>query len=151
MAPQFHQTWSLFAPDPPTVEKFIEFRVAVKGSWSDWKDPGAELLEKHDAFRLSHATILYRINQNVAWRLWNDYQRWEGLGKNRTEHERTSFFERSRAYQGANHYAWARYREGEHVVPADSIEVRIKLVSVPPPGGAESSPEFLRFPVNEAR
>ncbi|TVR39074.1 MAG: hypothetical protein EA392_07695 [Cryomorphaceae bacterium] len=151
MAPQFHQTWSLFAPDPPTVEKSIEFRVFAQGEWRGWSDPGAELLEAHDAFRLSQASILFRINQNVAWRLWNDHQRWEDLSKNRTEHKRTSFFERSRAYQGAIHYAGARFREGAEEVLPDSIEVRIRLIPVPPPGGAEASPEFLRFPVYAAR
>jgi len=142
IAPVFDQSWALFAPDPPLREKNLWFRTQTDSLWSEWQNPGAELLEKHDAFRLSTASILYRINQNTAWHLWQShYQNSEK--KTSTDSLMTVSF----GFQVAANYCIEKARENA-TSNFRALEMKLEIGSPPPPGSnAQWQYETLQFPV----
>jgi hypothetical protein len=148
MAPAFDQAWDLFAPNPPVKEKTLLYRYSSQGEWSAWINPGAELLQKHDAFRFSNASILYRMNQNAGFHLWqahfNTSSR-QQLGKPNFKPD--AFTRNSFGFKVAGHYCLqhALNHAPKHI---DSVELMLVIDAPPPPGTAQSwKSDTLFFPV----
>lgn len=64
--PLFNQNWKIFAPEPPVYSKSLKYRCYKTNSgWSEWIDPGEELLKKHHTYRFSHHRKLYGIYESI--------------------------------------------------------------------------------------
>lgn len=153
MLPFFHQSWSLFAPDPPRYEKSLQYKVKVNDVWKEWIDPGSELLQKHDACRLSPDNILFRVNQNTAWRLWHDVEEVMPAVLKRFP-DTLSYLKQSRAFHTAVYYANASYRKSGPEAVADSLKIRL-LITIPPTvhgetGDTKPAHYYINFPTVEA-
>lgn len=72
MEPLFHQSWFVFAPDPIVSQSELWIRCQVQeNQWSDWRDPGSIILEKHRKQRLSYYGQLYSIYEGLIRNLHN--------------------------------------------------------------------------------
>lgn len=142
IAPVFDQSWALFAPDPPLREKTLWYRTQSESGWSEWQNPGEELLRKHDAFRLSNASILYRINQNTAWHLWQSHYQ---LSENTAAND--SLMMVSFGFQVAAKYCIEKEQENS-TAKINALEMKLEIDSPPPPGSDNQwQHETLQFPV----
>lgn len=154
MAPVFHQAWELFAPNPPLQEKAMQFRVHSDGSWSDWMEPGVELLRQHDSWRLSNANIAYRMHQNAAYRLWRDLYRME-IQQNDSIGEVVDIeaLLSARGYQVARYYVLKQYGKLHPNVPLDSLRLRLVINTPPAYPGREGGwkSETINLPADGAR
>lgn len=153
MLPFFHQSWSLFAPDPPRYEKSLQYKVKENDEWKDWVDPGSALLIKHNAWRLSPDNILFRVNQNTAWRLWHDAEVVMPAALKRFP-DTLSYLQQSRAFNTAVYYAKASYRKSKPEALADSLMIRL-LITIPATMHEESGVKkpdhyYINFPAVEA-
>lgn len=140
MMPVFHQGWNLFAPDPPLKEKSMVFRVKTDQGWSEWLNPGAELLQQHDQCRLSNANIAFRLHQNAAYRLWEEHYRTEELSV-----FRSGFFDpeqhllESRGYRSAKYYVSRYFSRQWKAQKVDTIQLRLLIDSPPPFPGRDGN------------
>jgi hypothetical protein len=142
IAPVFDQSWALFAPDPPLREKELWYRILSESGWSDWQNPGAALLEKHDAFRLSNASILYRINQNTAWHLWQSHYQ---LSENTAATD--SLMLSSFGYQVAAKYCFQKAKQNS-TSNFQALEMKLEIGTPPPPASSEEWQfETIEFPI----
>lgn len=154
MAPVFHQAWELFAPNPPLQEKAMQFRIYSDGEWTDWMDPGVELLRQHDSWRLSNANIAYRMHQNAAYRLWRELYRLDIQHKPSVlgEIELKTLFS-AHGYQVAKFYVLRQYEKLHPKVRPDSLRLRL-VIHTPPiyPGrDGEWKSEMINLPADAAR
>lgn len=76
MLPWFQQDWKLFAPEPPMFDLYLYYKVQFEdGSWSDWSDPGRELIFEYQQNRFSTAGRRYAIQDILFRHLWDDVDR----------------------------------------------------------------------------
>jgi hypothetical protein len=142
IAPIFDQSWALFAPDPPLREKDLWYRTQSDSVWSQWHNPGTVLLEKHDAFRLSNASILYRINQNTAWHLWQSHYQ---LSESKVSGD--SLMLNTFGYQVAAKYCIQKAHKNADL-DFQALEMKLEIGTPPPSGSSENwQYETLNFPV----
>lgn len=149
MLPVFHQGWNLFAPDPPVQEKSMLFRFKSEGKWTKWLDPGKELLEQHDRWRLSNANIEFRLHQNAAYRVWEEHYRAEELVAERglMSHPEEMVLS-SRGYRTARYYAFRFFEQTNDGSSADSVQLKLIIATPPAFNSAENTWSFdtINFP-----
>lgn len=61
LEPLFRQRWSLFAPDPPMLDRRLDYQCEVDGQSSEWVSRSEDLLETHARWRFSPAARLRRL------------------------------------------------------------------------------------------
>jgi hypothetical protein len=70
--PLFHQSWKIFAPEPPLWNVRLVYRCQFTDStWSKWKDPGCHWLLKHYSNRFSYYGKAYLVHAKIARELFN--------------------------------------------------------------------------------
>lgn len=70
--PLFHQSWKIFAPEPPLWNVLLVYRCQFTDStWSKWKDPGHHWLLKHYSNRFTWYGKAYLIHTRIARELYN--------------------------------------------------------------------------------
>jgi hypothetical protein len=65
MFPVFNQNLKVFAPDPPIYRQAIEFRYHTSQGWSNWIDPGSEIVQQHPLKRGTALMVASRINDLI--------------------------------------------------------------------------------------
>lgn len=153
MTPVFHQGWNLFAPDPPLKEKTLTYRVKTAEGWSDWLNPGKELLAQHDQWRLSNANIAFRLHQNAAFRVWEEHFRaQENMASRGKDFDYREYVFNSRGYRTAKFYALGQFGRSHSGVEVDSLQLRLLIDSPPPFPGAQGEwkMQYIKFPADEA-
>ncbi|MFV8750026.1 DUF5819 family protein [Nannocystaceae bacterium ST9] len=63
LEPLFRQRWTLFAPDPPLLDRRLDYQCDRDGVETEWLSRGDELLESHAGRRFGPAGRLRRIEQ----------------------------------------------------------------------------------------
>lgn len=61
LEPLFRQRWSLFAPDPPLLDRRIDYQCDVGGEIGEWVSRSEDLLHTHARTRLGPAGPLRRL------------------------------------------------------------------------------------------
>jgi hypothetical protein len=61
LEPLFRQRWSLFAPDPPLLDRRIDYQCDVGGKVGEWVSRSEDLLHTHARTRLGPAGPLRRL------------------------------------------------------------------------------------------
>ena len=151
MVPMFHQNWSIFAPEPPLTNDRLYYRVQDEsGTWSAWIDPGAELREKHETYRLTYHWKLYNIyetlgrNLHTTW--WRKYQQIDEQYKRSEERATQEALEASRdtrSHQLAVDYALAHAASDA----ITAVQLKYERTFVPAPDAADPAKvETLLFP-----
>ncbi|PCJ84828.1 MAG: hypothetical protein COA57_08510 [Flavobacteriales bacterium] len=74
MLPLFHQSWKMFAPEPPTGSIRFYYRCKLKDAgWVKWKDANFELVYKHQSNRFSHYGKKFAMLQQISRHLEYEY------------------------------------------------------------------------------
>jgi hypothetical protein len=61
LEPLFRQRWSLFAPDPPMLDRRLDYQCEVDGEHGEWLSRSEDLLATHARWRFSPAARLRRL------------------------------------------------------------------------------------------
>lgn len=61
LEPLFRQRWSLFAPDPPLIDRRLDYQCEVDGQPGPWLSRSDALLGSHGRWRLGPAASLRRL------------------------------------------------------------------------------------------
>ncbi len=70
--PAFNQGWTMFAPNPPTKEKWMEYRWASDGKWNEWHRADTLYERPYHLYRVTHHVKMHHIIQNSAAHLWGE-------------------------------------------------------------------------------
>lgn len=74
--PLFHQSWKIFAPEPPLWNVSLVYRYQFnEGEWSRWKNPAYHWLIKHYSNRFSFYGKKFLIPVRIARGLFDSVQR----------------------------------------------------------------------------
>lgn len=70
--PAFNQGWTMFAPNPPLKEKWMEYRWAENGEWNNWHRADTIFQDEFHRYRVTHHLKMQHIVQNSAAHLWGE-------------------------------------------------------------------------------
>lgn len=130
MKPMFHQGWKLFAPDVPTCNPVVQYRILRNGDWDVYTD----LLNHEQLPR--HPKLNYMTNKLAAY-LMNALRIECG--------DRPDLAAMNeRALQSGTFSRCVQYAMNVHALSgasvADSIQIQLVLTHIPPFGGG-AAPE----------
>lgn len=125
--PVFHQGWKLFAPDVPTCDVQLGYRIFEKGRWSDEIDP-LELggVPNHHKIEFSHHKLTVFLADAIG--LECDADEPSDAYRNRIH--------LSGAYYRCYYYLRRRHEIAHGTLP-DSLQMVMRRLSVPHFGGGE--------------
>lgn len=149
MWPAFHQGWSLFAPEPPVQEKMLEFRIKTNGEWQPWISPGMKNLGDHEKMRPSRANISFRIEQNIAYWIWNEKEIAQGVKDHKGgDFDVEKYLRPTRSYRAAVHYTTQWLKTNYPDQTADSLDLRVKVGTPPafPNYKGQWTEDYLNLP-----
>lgn len=64
--PVFDQNFQLFAPNPPTCKQVLYYRcLNADTTYTNWINPGVDLLKQHHANRFGYAQKRYNIYESI--------------------------------------------------------------------------------------
>lgn len=136
--PLFHQNWKLFAPDLPTYNAELHYRISGNGNWSEWADVTASF----GFGRTSRMeTIEQGFNVALAWQVMDNlYSRG---GKKQFDR-----IVQSNAYASALFYVLKMQEIQQPGLRPDSVQLRLEYRFTPPPDQAYNfQKSYLEFPV----
>jgi hypothetical protein len=136
--PLFHQNWKLFAPDLPTYNAELQYRISTAGEWGSWADVTAA----YGYGRSSRMeTIEQGFNTALAWQVMDNL--YSKGGKKQFDR-----IVQSNAYASALFYALKMQEIHQPEVRIDSVQLRMEYRFTPKPDQAYTfQKSWLEFPV----
>ena len=136
--PMFYQNWKLFAPDVPTYDTQLEFRVAHEEEWSMWGDASGQYgYGTHDPIETVEqgfaAELLWQAKNNLYRR--NDSLQWDAVTA-------------SQAYVASIYYVYKMEEYNRRPKPARA-QLRIVYTQTPVLGVSieQTKRDTMEFPI----